>query len=197
MPTEKINSIVITDTVEASSLLKSVLSKSDYQIIFESSNLSLQLKANWLIEPDIIIVAMQKTNLTLLGQLKTIHQQFPLPIVVFTEDDLDEGIERAIEAGVNAYIIDGLKENRVLPILKTATMRFDKQQAAAKQIQELQTSLADRKIIDRAKGIIMEQRNCTENEAYTMLRTSAMKQNLRMAVLAQNIIDASDLLKAS
>jgi response regulator NasT len=197
MPTEKINSIVITDTVEASSLLKLVLSKSDYQIIFESSNLSLQLKANWLIEPDIIIVAMQKTNLTLLGQLKTIHQQFPLPIVVFTEDDLDEGIERAIEAGVNAYIIDGLKENRVLPILKTATMRFDKQQAAAKQIQELQTSLADRKIIDRAKGIIMEQRNCTENEAYTMLRTSAMKQNLRMAVLAQNIIDASDLLKAS
>jgi response regulator NasT len=197
MPTEKINSIVITDTVEASLLIKSVLSKSDYQIIFESSDLSLQLKANWLIEPDIIIVAMQKTNLTLLGQLKTIHQQFPLPIVVFTEDDLDEGIEHAIEAGVNAYIIDGLKENRVLPILKTAMMRFDKQQAAAKQIQELQTSLADRKIIDRAKGLIMEQRNCTENEAYTMLRTSAMKQNLRMAVLAQNILDAAELLKAS
>jgi response regulator NasT len=197
MPTEKINSIVITDTVEASLLIKSVLSKSDYQIIFESSDLSLQLKANWLIEPDIIIVAMQKTNLTLLGQLKTIHRQFPLPIVVFTEDDLDEGIEHAIEAGVNAYIIDGLKENRVLPILKTAMMRFDKQQAAAKQIQELQTSLADRKIIDRAKGLIMEQRNCTENEAYTMLRTSAMKQNLRMAVLAQNILDAAELLKAS
>lgn len=193
MPTS-INTIVISDTPQATKLLKSVLAPSDYKVVFESNDLTQQLKASWMIEPDLIIVAMDKTDFTILGQLKTIYEQFPLPMVVFTQDDIDEGIEFAVEAGVNAYIVDGLKKNRVIPILKTACARFSKQQEAQKQIEQLRTSLADRKIIDRAKGLVMEQRNCSEDEAYKLLRTSAMKQNLRMAVLSKNIIDAATLL---
>ncbi|MDF1589468.1 MAG: ANTAR domain-containing protein [Gammaproteobacteria bacterium] len=192
-----INTIVISDTPQATKLLKSVLAPTDYKVIFESNDLTQQLKASWMIEPDLIIVAMEKTDFTLLGQLKTIYEQFPLPMVVFTQDDIDEGIEFAVEAGVNAYIVDGLRKNRVIPILKTACARFAKQQEVQKQIEQLRTSLADRKIIDRAKGLIMEQRNCSEDEAYKLLRTSAMKQNLRMAVLSKNIIDAATLLQSS
>jgi response regulator NasT len=196
MPTTT-NTIVISDTPQATKLLKTVLAPTDYKVIFESNDLTQQLKATWMIEPDLIIVAMEKTDFTILGQLKTIYQQYPLPMVVFTQDDIDEGIECAVEAGVNAYIVDGLKKNRVLPILKTACARFQKQQEAEKQIEKLRTSLADRKVIDRAKGLVMEQRNCSEDEAYKLLRTSAMKQNLRMAVLAQNILDAASLLHSS
>ncbi len=192
-----INTIVISDTPQATKLLKAVLAATDYKVIFESNDLTQQLKASWMIEPDLIIVAMEKTDFTILGQLKTIYEQFPLPMVVFTQDDIDEGIESAVEAGVNAYIVDGLKKNRVIPILKTACARFAKQQEAQKQIEQLRTSLADRKIIDRAKGLVMEQRNCSEDEAYKLLRTSAMKQNLRMAVLSKNIIDAATLLHSS
>jgi response regulator NasT len=192
-----INTIVISDTPQATTLIKSVLTQTDYKVIYESNDLSQQLTASWLIEPDLIIVAMDKTDLTVLGQLKTIFENYPLPMVVFTQDDLDEGIELAVEAGVNAYIVDGLKKNRIIPILKTACARFAKQQETQKQIEQLRTSLADRKIIDRAKGLIMEQRNCSEDEAYKLLRTSAMKQNLRMAKLSQNIIDAALILHSS
>lgn len=196
MPTT-INTIVISDTPQATKLFKSVLAQTDYKIIFESNDLTQQLKASWMIEPELIIVAMEKTELTILDQLKTIYEQYPLPMVVFTQDDIDEGIELAVEAGVNAYIVDGLKKNRIIPILKTACARFAKQQEAQKQIEQLRTSLADRKIIDRAKGLLMEQRNCSEDEAYKLLRTSAMKQNMRMAVLSKNIIDAATLLHSS
>lgn len=196
MPTS-INTIVISDTPQATKLFKSVLAQTEYKVIFESNDLSQQLTASWLIEPELIIVAMEKTDLTILDQLKTIFEQYPLPMVVFTQDDIDEGIELAVEAGVNAYIVDGLKQNRIVPILKTACARFAKQQEAQKQIEQLRTSLADRKIIDRAKGLIMEQRNCSEDEAYKLLRTSAMKQNLRMAKLSQNIIDAALILHSN
>jgi response regulator NasT len=192
-----INTIVITDSPQATTLIKSVLTQTDYKVIYESNDLSQQLTASWLIEPDLMIVAMDKTDLTVLAQLKTIFENYPLPMVVFTQDDIDEGIELAVEAGVNAYIVDGLKKNRIIPILKTACARFAKQQETQKQIEQLRTSLADRKIIDRAKGLIMEQRNCSEDEAYKLLRTSAMKQNLRMAKLSQNIIDAALILHSS
>jgi len=189
-----LNTVVISDTPDMTQLLKSVLVSSSYKVIFESHDLSQPLKAQWLIEPDLMIVIMEKTNISMLKQLKIINQQYPLPMVIFTQEDVEDGVELAIEAGINAYIVDGMTPNRILPILKTACVRFTKQQETQKQIEDLRTSLADRKIIDRAKGLIMEQRNCSENEAYTMLRTSAMKQNLRMAVLSQNIIESALLL---
>ncbi len=186
---------IISDNSASINLLKKVFDDTTYTIIFESTILNQPLSTSWMIEPDLIIVAMSTTDVGILGQMKLIYEQYPIPIVVFTQHDIDEGIEFAVEAGVNAYIVDGLKENRVLPILKTARLRFEKQQAAQEEIKSLKNTLAERKVIDKAKGLLMEQRQCSEDEAYKLLRTTAMQQNQRMAVLAKNIIDTALLLQ--
>ena len=189
-----INTIIISDDTKSSLLLKLVLPESDYKIIFEGTLLQQLLASPDLVNPELIIVVLESTDLAILGQLKIIHEQFPMPIVIFTDDDRDEAIEHAIDVGVSAYIVDGLSKNRIVPIVRTACLRFKQHQKIQKELYELKTSLADRKIIDRAKGLIMQQRQCTEDEAYKLLRTAAMKQSLRLSVLAQNIINTAELL---
>ncbi|MCX4188117.1 ANTAR domain-containing response regulator [Methylophaga sp. OBS4] len=190
-----INTIVISEQPQTAAKLKAVLNDSDYKVIFEGSNLQQLLTLKWRVEPELIIAVMETSDSQVLSKFKVINEQFPLPIVIFTHDDRDDAIEQAIEAGVSAYIVDGFREDRVQPILRTAMARFRQYRSMQKQLQELRTSLADRKIIDRAKGLIMQQRQCSEDEAYRLLRTSAMNQNMRLAALAQNILATADLLE--
>jgi response regulator NasT len=190
-----INTIVISEQPDVTSKLSATLADTDYKIIFEGSTLQELLSLNWQVEPDLIIAVLDTSDTQVLSKFKVINEQFPLPIVIFTHDDRDDAIEQAIQAGVSAYIVDGFREDRVLPILRTAIARFRQYQSMQKHIKELKTSLADRKVIDKAKGLIMEQRNCTEDEAYRLLRTSAMNQNMRLAQLAQNILATASLLE--
>jgi response regulator NasT len=190
-----INTIVISEQPDVTSKLSATLADTDYKIIFEGTTLQELLSLNWQVEPDLIIAVLKTSDTQVLSKFKVINEQFPLPIVIFTHDDRDDAIEQAIQAGVSAYIVDGFREDRVLPILRTAIARFQQYQSMQKHIKELKTSLADRKVIDKAKGLIMEQRNCTEDEAYRLLRTSAMNQNMRLAQLAQNILATASLLE--
>jgi len=190
-----INTIVISEHREISETLKNTLVDTPYKIIFEGSTLQQLLTLKWTVEPELIIAVMDNSDNDMLSKFKVINEQFPLPIVIFTRDDRDDAIEHAIQAGVSAYIVDGFREDRVLPILRTAIARFRQYQSMQNHIKELKTSLADRKIIDRAKGLIMEQRNCSEDEAYRLLRTSAMNQNMRLAQLAHNIMATASLLE--
>jgi len=153
-----------------------------------------QISGTWMIEPDLLIVVNSKLDDGILAQLKTVINQYPLPIVVFTNVEIDDAIDQAIEAGISSYIVDGLDENRIISILKTAYVRFTHQQKLLKQLDYLKTNLADRKIIDRAKGLVMQQRQCSEDDAYKLLRTSAMKQNMRLAALSKTIVEAAVLL---
>lgn len=186
-----INTVIISDDPESTLLLKSVFESTEYKIIFESAHLDKHISGTWLIDPDLLIVVKSYPDPALLRQLSTIFNQYPLPIVVFTKVVMDDAIEQAIEAGISSYIIDGLNEYRVIPILKTAIIRFLHHNKLLKQLDELKTNLADRKIIDRAKGLVMHQRQCSEDEAYKLLRSSAMKQNMRLATLSKTIVEAT------
>lgn len=188
-----LNTIIISDDLQLTLMLKQVLAMTDYKVVFESDHLDNEMSSKWMIEPDLMIVVKDKIDTNVLTKLKTINQNYPLPIVVFTASDSNQIIDQVIDSGVSSFIVDGLYENRIISILKTAYVRFIHQQKLLKQLDDLKTSLADRKIIDRAKGLVMQQRQCTEDEAYKLLRTSAMKQNLRLAVLSQNIFEAAAL----
>lgn len=190
-----INTIVISEQPALTTKLAEALAATDYKIIFEGSTLQQLLSLKWSVEPELIIAIMDTSDNQVLSKFKVINEQFPLPIVIFTHDDRDDAIEQAIEAGVSAYIVDGFREDRVQPILRTALARFKQYQSMQNQLKELKTSLADRKVIDRAKGLIMEQRQCSEDEAYRLLRSSAMNQNMRLAQLAQNILATANLLE--
>ncbi len=169
-------------------MFKHAFESTEYKVIFESHRLDNQAYSKWMIEPDVLVVIKNKIDVDTLTQIKTINEQYPLPIIVFTRSDSNQLIDQVIDSGISSFIVDGLHENRIISILKTAQVRFNREQQLLKQLDNLRTNLADRKIIDRAKGIIMEQRQCSEAEAYKLLRTSAMKQNLKLATLSQTIL---------
>jgi response regulator NasT len=189
-----VNTIVISEEATKAASLSKALDNSEYNIIFEGCNIQQLLSIKMEAEPELIVAILETTDSDVLAKFKVIIEQFPLPIVIFTHDHREDAIEQAIEAGISAYIVDGYREERVLPVLKMGIVRFKQYQSMLKKVEELQTSLADRKVIDRAKGLIMQQRNCSEDEAYKLLRTSAMNQNMRLAKLAENIVSTANLL---
>jgi len=191
---DPIKTIIISDSIDATKLLKQVLSRSDYQVIFEGDSLKYLLNTTGLIEPELIIVITDKTKASMLSQLKIIGEQYPLPIIIFSNDDREGVFDEAIDTGVSSYVMDGMEEHRILPIIKTALARFKHHQSLQSKIASLQTDLADRKIIDKAKGLVMAQRQCSEDEAYKLLRTSAMNQNIRIVELAKNLISTTALM---
>jgi response regulator NasT len=191
----EIKTIIVSEQDEITTKINAVLDETEYKIIFQGSSIQQILSLKWHVEPDLIIAVMDTSDSQVLSKFQIINEQYPLPIVIFTHDDREDAIQQAIQAGVSAYIVDGFREDRVQPILRTAIARFKQMQAMQNHIKDLKTTLADRKIIDRAKGLIMAQRKCTEDEAYKLLRTSAMNQNMRLAQLAQNILNTANLLE--
>jgi response regulator NasT len=189
------NTILISDSSESNDILENVLLENEYKLIYNGTSLKHLLMQETLNEPELIIINVDRPEHGMIDQLKVINQQYPLPIVIFTKDDRDEAIGHAIQAGVSAYVVDGLSESRIVPILRTAMLRFEQHQSVQQELAQLKTTLADRKVIDRAKGLIMAQRSCTEDEAYKLMRSTAMNQNIRLAALAQNIIDTAKLLE--
>lgn len=185
-----VNTILINEGLDSNELLEKTLLDNDYRLIFKGSKIENVLEVDIVKEPELIVINIAKANASLIQQLRIINQYYPLPIVIFTEDSRDDAIEHAIEAGVSAYVVDGLEENRILPILRTAQIRFKQNQSIKQEVNNLKSTLAERKIIDRAKGLVMAEQSCTEDEAYKLMRTTAMNQNIRLAVLAQDIIDA-------
>lgn len=197
MSNMNVNTIVVCDNSESYNLIEPVLMKSHYDIVFHAASLQQLLQNAAIKNPQLIIISITAAYEGLIEQLKIINQQYPLPIVIFTQDDSDETIEHAINAGVSAYVVDGLKQNRIMPILRTAMARFSQHQSVRQELHDLKITLTERKVIDRAKGLLMQQRQCSEDEAYKLLRATAMNQNIRLAGLAQQIIDTASLFNSS
>ncbi|MGQ0593471.1 MAG: ANTAR domain-containing response regulator [Gammaproteobacteria bacterium] len=145
-------------------------------------------------EPDVIIIDVDSPDRDILEGMHAINRDHPRPIVVFAKDCDSATIETAVRAGVSAYVVDGLNEERVMPILEVAIARFREFQAMRRELAEARQSLAERKLVERAKGLLMQQSRLDENTAYSAMRKMAMDRNLRMADLARSLIAASELL---
>lgn len=143
---------------------------------------------------DMIIVAMRQTSMTLLAGIQKILQHRPMPIIVFVNTGDEYSAAAATQAGVSAYVIDGLREDRIVPILTAARLRFENMQQMQQALLRTQTALSERKQIERAKGLLMKQRNCSEEDAYIALRKMAMEKNLRLVQVAEKLIVATELL---
>ena len=113
---------------------------------------------------------------------------------MFVDQSDDSMIAAAIDAGISAYVVDGLRKERVKPIIDLAVRRFTAFARMQSELQEARTALADRKVIDKAKAILMSTRGLAEPDAYALLRTTAMNQGKRMADVAEALITAHDLL---
>ena len=148
-------------------------------------------------QPDVVIIDLDSPGRDTLESLQTVQSRMPRPMVMFSQDDQGESIRRAVQAGVSAYVVDGIQAKRVRPILEAAMARFAQFQRLEQALDKARGELAERKRIERAKGIVMARRGLGEEEAYRLLRRAAMDQNKRLAEIAEAVIAASALLSST
>jgi response regulator NasT len=144
--------------------------------------------------PDIVLIETQSPSRDVLEQLAAVSEAAPRPVVVFTEDGQGEAIRSAIRAGVSAYIVDGLAPGRLDPIMRVAMERFEVDQRLRAELEDTRSRLSERKLVDKAKGILMKHRALDEDGAYSALRSLAMERGVRIGEAARQVIDAASLL---
>lgn len=146
------------------------------------------------LQPDMIIVDAESEARDSLEHVVMATRDARRPIVLFTNDNDTSHVKDAVAAGVSAYIVAGLSPERIRPILDVAMARFEHEQGLRQELADARTELQDRKVIDRAKGLLMQRQNLNERDAYEKLRKAAMDKGLRLGEVAQRILDAADLL---
>ena len=147
------------------------------------------------LQPDVVIVDAESPGRDTLENLALMSGRNPRPVVVFAEDASDEPMRQALRSGVSAYVIAGLAPARLMPVLQVAIARFEQDRALRRQLDAAQTRLSERKLIERAKGLLMDDVGLSEEQAYQHLRKLAMDRGQRLGEVAERIVAARDLLK--
>lgn len=147
--------------------------------------------------PDVVLMDLGSPSRDTLEEMLAVSRALARPIAMFVDQSDETMIGAAIDAGVSAYVVDGLRKERVKPVLDLAIRRFNAFAKMQSELNEARTALAERKTIDRAKAILMNTRNLVETDAYALLRSTAMNQNRRIVEVAEALITASDLLGGS
>ena len=186
--------LLVDDDPERAAIVEPALREAGYEVVTvvdTATEMLAQVRAR---RPDVIIIDRDSPDRDTLEHVCMITRDDPRPIVMFTQDQDRTLMRAALEAGVSAYVVDGLSVERVRPIVEVALARFEQWQALRRELDQAQTNLAERKVIERAKGIVMKQRRCSEDEAYAMLRNLAMDRNQRLAQVAESVITMAELL---
>lgn len=174
---------------ERTSLLKRALKEYDYCITEVLKDTARLLKSIDSDPPNIIIVGVDLPDDETIRQLALLNQHFPLPVIMFAESDTPKIIEKVIDAGVSAFIVKDIQPQRIPSIISIATTRFTAQQNLKSELTDVQNKLADRKIIEKSKGLLMSHKNISEGDAFHTIRKMAMNRNISLADAAKNIID--------
>ena len=148
------------------------------------------------IAPDVVVIDLENPNRDRLEHYFSLSRALKKPIAMFVDRSDSAEIEAAVEAGVSAYVVDGLRKERVKPILDLAISRFNAFARLTRELEEARSALEDRKLIDQAKAILIKSRGISEAEAYGLLRKTAMNQNRKIVEIAQSLITAAGLLES-
>ncbi len=143
------------------------------------------------IDPDVILIDLENPHRDVLEQMFCVSRSVPRPIAMFVDQSDTATIEEAVDAGVATYIVDGLRKERIKPILDTTISRFNAFKKLRDQLDVAKQALEERKVIDRAKGLLMRERKLSEAEAYELLRKSAMNENCRLVDIAHSVLAAA------
>jgi response regulator NasT len=186
--------LLIEDDEHKDSILKKTLLEFGFHI---SQHVSLEtdiMKQIHTLQPNMLILATDLPSAKMLKTLAEINQLLPLPIIIFAENDSPNLIKSAIKAGVSAYVVSEIMPQRLNSIISVANERFKAEQSLRDELKRAKDQLESRKYIEKAKGIIMEQKSLNEQESYSLLRKMAMDQGNSLAEVAKNIIDVHALL---
>nr|WP_239113628.1 ANTAR domain-containing protein [Shimia biformata] len=185
--------LVEEDTARADAIRASLTDSGqhDVHVLTGESGLARSIAE---LNPDVVLVDLANPSRDVLEELTLASGPLDRPVAMFVDKSDDRLMRAAIEAGVSAYVVDGLRPDRVKPVLDAAIARFHVFQRMRSELETTRRALEERKIIDRAKGILMRARGIGEDEAYALLRKAAMDQGKKLADVAQALVTASELL---
>ncbi|MCC8432934.1 ANTAR domain-containing protein [Reyranella aquatilis] len=147
------------------------------------------------LQPDVIVVSIDSPGRDAIEDLRRTTEQQPRPIALFADRSDPATIAAGMEAGVSAYVVKGLTQDRVQPVVDVAVAHFNRYHAMREELERARLSLVERKTVDRAKGLLMEQKGIGEEAAYKLLRKLAMDQNKRIGEVAQDLLTYAKALK--
>lgn len=187
--------ILVIEQFDNDNLLETSLNQLGYTAVtlFLSNVQSLDIINQ--LQPDAVVLNLYSPNAAILAMLKQINQDYPLPVIMFAEDQQTETINKVIRSGVSAYIVDGLEPRRLKSIVEIAIARFHEQQALKDELHKTRSQLEDRKFIDQAKALLIKSKGYDEDQAYHALRKLAMDRKLSLGEMAKNVVAMADLLK--
>lgn len=186
--------LLVDDTGKDVGLVRDALAELGYDVVADVRSAVDLYERVSVTHPDVIIVDTESPTRDALEQLCLVHENKPRPVVMFAADGDRDAIRAAIDAGVTAYVVEGLAAHRVQPILEVAQARFSADRALREELAQAKTKLGERKVIERAKGLLMRTRALDEEGAYRALRRLAMDRQTTLVAVAKQVIDAAELL---
>ncbi len=195
METKPLSVLVVDENVARAAIIEAGVREAGHAnvtVIHDVTGLARRIAV---IAPDVIVIDLENPNRDLLESLFQLSRAVQRPIAMFVDRSDRASMEAAIDAGVSAYVVDGLRQERIKPILDMAISRFNAYSRMVRELEDARSELEGRKVIDRAKAILMKSKGITEDEAHALLRKTAMNQNRKMSELAQSLVLAAGLLE--
>ncbi len=192
--TERLSIVVVEEDRERAHLIVDSLRAAgdfDIHVIAEKTALARRISDR---NPDVVLIDIASPSRDMLEELTLASGPLDRPVAMFVDSSEDNLTKAAIEAGVSAYVVDGLRPDRVKPILDAAMTRFHMFRQMRTELAATKRALEERKVIDRAKGVLMKARGLSEDEAYALLRKTAMDQNRKLADVAEALVTTAGLL---
>ena len=187
--------VIVDESPIRAAILEEGLREAGYSEVVHISEMQSLLARIYALDPDIIVIDLENPSRDSLEQMFQMSRAVRRPIAMFVDQSDAASIQASVDAGVSAYIVDGLKKERIKPILDLCVSRFNAFTKLQNELDRTKHALEERKVIDRAKGILMKVKGMTEEEAYVLMRSTAMREKKKIGEIAQSILTASELLK--
>src|ERR1700748_3647861 len=187
--------VIVDESPIRPSTLEEGLREAGFTEVVHISEMQSLLARIYAVDPDIIVIDLENPSRDILEQMFQVSRAVRRPIAMFADQSDAPSIQASVDAGVSAYIVDGLKKERIKPILDLCVSRFNAFSKLQGELDRTKSALEERKVIERAKGILMKLKGLTEDEAYVLLRSTAMREKKKISEIAQSILTASELLK--
>jgi two-component system, response regulator / RNA-binding antiterminator len=187
--------VIVDESPIRAAILKEGLRDAGFTSVEHLPEMHNLLARIYALDPDVILIDLENPSRDVLEQMFQVSRAVRRPIAMFVDQSDAASIQQSVEAGVSAYIVDGLKKERIKPILDLCISRFNAFSKLQDELDRTRSALEDRKILDRAKGLLMKAKGLTEEEAYVLIRSTAMREKKKIGEIAQSIVTAAELLK--
>ena len=187
--------VIVDESPVRSAIIEEGLREAGYSHVVRVAETANLLARIYAIDPDVIVIDLENPSRDVLEQMFQVSRVVKRPIAMFVDQSDAASIQASVDAGVSAYIVGCLAKERVRSILDLCISRFNAFSRLQAELEQAKTALSDRKIIDRAKGILMKAKNLSEEEAYSLMRSTAMREKKKIVEIAQSVITAAEMLK--